>query len=367
MRGASRGFHSSAAARADYYETLGVSKKASAGEIKKAYHQLAKKHHPDANKDDPEGASKRFQEVQKAYEVLKDPEKRGMYDQVGHGNFENMENNGGGGGGFAGGFPGGGMGGQGFEGFPGGFRMHFHQSGGGGGMDPFEEIFSDFFGGGRGPSRDIQASVVVTLAEVASGTAKTITIPETTTVDPRTGKRETHKAREVSVDLPAGVEDGQRLRVPGEGLRVSTPNGVRVGSLYINVEVAPDARFKRVGRDLVTVVELNVAEAALGGTAHAPTLDGSVEVKVRQPTQPGDQLRLRGRGLPELQTPFKGDLFVQFRVKVPKTMTPRQKELLEEFAEIERERNSKPVATEDPIKEEKKVQETEEKKAEEAA
>ena len=333
---ATRGFHTSSPARAgDYYETLGVARSASQGEIKKAYYKLAKKYHPDANKDDP-SAEARFQEVQKAYETLRDPQSRGTYDQVGHSNYEQMEN--GGGGGAGGGFPGG-MGGQGFEGFPGGFRMHFGGDmggggGGGGGMD-FEELFSDFFGG-MGAARDIQTTVRVTLAEVAKGTSKTIRIPETVVVDPRTGARETVPARDVNVDLPKGVEDGQRLRVPGEGQRTKGRDGrERVGSLYINVDVADDPRFARVGNDLVTRVELPFVDAALGGTAVAPTLDGEVEVKVRKATQPGDQLRLRGRGLPELGSPRVGDLFVQFRVVVPKNLSDRQRELLEEFAKEE--------------------------------
>ena len=270
-----RGFHTSSPARAgDYYETLGVARSASHGEIKKAYYKLAKKYHPDANKDDP-SAETRFQEVQKAYETLRDPQSRGMYDQVGHGNYEQMEN--GGGGGAGGGFPGG-AGGQGFEGFPGGFRMHFGGDmggggGGGGGMD-FEELFSDFFGG-MGAARDIQTTVRVTLAEVAKGTSKTIRIPETVVADPRTGARETVPARDVNVDLPRGVEDGQRLRVPGEGQRTKGRDGrERVGSLYINVDVVEDPRFARVGNDLVTRVELPFVDAALGGTTVAPTLDG---------------------------------------------------------------------------------------------
>ena len=337
-----RGFRSSAAIRApgDYYETLGVPRSANQGDIKKAYYKLAQKYHPDKNKDDP-ASEKRFQEVQKAYETLKDPQSRGMYDQVGHGNYEQMENGGGGGGGGPGGFPGGQGGG--FEGFPGGFRMHFGGGGPGGPGGPvdFEDLFSDFFGGG-GPARDIQTTLRVTLAEVKSGTSRTVRVPETRTVDPRTGVSETHPARDVKVDLPAGVEDGQRLRVPGEGARVKGRDGrERVGSLYIDVDVVEDPRFARVGADLVTKVELSFPDAALGGTAKAPTLDGEVEVKVRKATQPGDQLRLRGRGLPELGSSRIGDLFVQFRLKVPKDLSDRQRELLEEFAEEENRKNGR--------------------------
>ena len=234
--------------------TLGVPRSANQGDIKKAYYKLAQKYHPDKNKDDP-ASEKRFQEVQKAYETLKDPQSRGMYDQVGHGNYEQMENGGGGGGGGPGGFPGGQGGG--FEGFPGGFRMHFGGGGPGGPGGPvdFEDLFSDFFGGG-GPARDIQTTLRVTLAEVKSGTSRTVRVPETRTVDPRTGVSETHPARDVKVDLPAGVEDGQRLRVQGrEGQ--GRDGRERVGNLYIDVDVAEDPRFARVGADLVTKAEIS--------------------------------------------------------------------------------------------------------------
>jgi len=334
-----RAFHGSSPRGAkDYYQTLGVEKSADAKAIKKAYYDLAKKYHPDANKDDSTVAAK-FQEVQKAYEVLKDPAQRQTYDQVGHGNFESMENGGGGGGGGGGPF-GGGFGG-------------FHGFGGaaGGQQVDFEDLFSDFFGGMggmRGGARDIQTTVRITLQEVKEGAARTVRVPETTSVDPRTGARSVAPARDVAVNLPPGVEDGQRLRVPGEGTRARGPDGrERAGSLYINVDVAEDPRFARVGSDLVTRVELGVAAAALGGVATAPTLDGKVEVKVRKATQSGDQLRLRGRGLPELGTGRTGDLFVKFRVVTPKHLSPRQTELLREFAE-EEERKKNPDARLEP-------------------
>ena len=333
-----RDFHGSSPREAkDYYQTLGVAKSADPKEIKKAYYDLAKKYHPDANKDDPTVAAK-FQEVQKAYEVLKDPAQRQTYDQVGHGNFESMENGGGGGG--AGGPFGGGFGG--FHGFGGG---------GGGQQVDFEDLFSDFFGGMggmRGGARDIQTTIQLTLRDVKEGAARTVRIPETVVVDPRTGARTTEPARDVDVNLPPGVEDGQRLRVPGEGTRVRGPDGrERAGSLYINVDVVEDPRFARVGNDLVTRVELGMTVAALGGVASAPTLDGKVEVKVRKATQSGDQLRLRGRGLPELGTGRTGDLFVKFRVVTPKHLSPRQAELLREFAE-EEERKKNPEARLEP-------------------
>ena len=271
-----------AAAGRSYYETLGVERGASAGEIKKAYYALAKKYHPDTNKGDEE-TEKRFQEVQKAYEVLRDAKTRSAYDRVGHANYESMEN-GGGAGAAGGGF-------SGFQDFGGGGGFQgFYQSGGGaGGFDPFEEVLQDFFGGGRGGARDIQANVQITLDDVRRGVSREINIPETVT-NVR-GKRETQPAREVKVDIPKGVEDGQRLRVAGEGIRGV---GGRVGSLYINVQVRMDPRFRRVGSDLVTSIDIPFPTAALGGTVKAPTMDGEVEVKVRKATQHGDQLRLRG-------------------------------------------------------------------------
>ena len=325
-----RGFRASARAEAagrSYYEVLGVERGASAGEIKKAYYALAKKYHPDTNKGDEE-TEKRFQEVQKAYEVLRDAKTRSAYDQVGHANYESMENGGGGAGG--GGF-------SGFQDFGGrgGFQGFYQSGGGAGGFDPFEEVLQDFFGGGRGGARDIQANVQITLDDVRRGVSREINIPETVT-NVR-GKRETQPAREVKVDIPKGVEDGQRLRVAGEGIRGV---GGRVGSLYINVQVRMDPRFRRVGSDLVTSIDIPFPTAALGGTVKAPTMDGEVEVKVRKATQHGDQLRLRGRGLPVLGTALVGDLFVRFSVSTPANLSPRQEELLKEFAEEETRKNA---------------------------
>jgi curved DNA-binding protein len=325
---ARRGFRTSAGAgRAakgkNYYDVLGVDRGASAGEIKKAYYALAKKYHPDTNKGDEE-TEKRFQEVQKAYEVLRDAKTRGTYDQVGHENYESMESGGGG--------PGAGGGFSGFQDFggAGGFQGFYQAGGAGGGFDPFEEVLQDFFGGGRGGARDIQANIQITLDDVRRGVSREINIPETVTNI--RGKRETQAARDVKIDIPKGVEDGQRLRVPGEGIRGV---GGRVGSLYINVQVLMDHRFRRVGSDLVTSVEIPFATAALGGTVKAPTMDGDVEVKVRKATQHGDQLRLRGRGLPVMGTPLIGDLFIRFGVSTPTNLSPRQEELLKEFAEEE--------------------------------
>ena len=337
-----REFRSSAgtsfAAGKSYYEVLGVDRGASAGEIKKAYYALAKKYHPDTNKGDEE-TEKRFQQVQKAYEVLRDAKTRSTYDQVGHANYESMENGGGAGG------PGGGF--SGFQDFgsQGGFQGFYQSGGGAGGFDPFEEVLQDFFGGGGGGARDIQTNVQVTLDEVRRGTSREINIPETVTTF--RGKKETQPARNVKVDIPRGVEDGQSLRMAGEGIRGV---GGRVGSLYINVQVKGDPRFRRLGGDLVTSIDIPFTTAALGGTVRAPTLDGDIEVKVRKTTQHGDQLRLRGRGLPRLGSVLLGDLFVRFSVSTPTNLSPRQEELLREFAEEEQSKLA-PATTGDADKE----------------
>ena len=161
------------------------------------------------------------------------------------------------------------------------------------------------------------------------------------------GKKETQPARNVKVDIPRGVEDGQSLRMAGEGIRGV---GGRVGSLYINVQVKGDPRFRRLGGDLVTSIDIPFTTAALGGTVRAPTLDGDIEVKVRKTTQHGDQLRLRGRGLPRLGSVLLGDLFVRFSVSTPTNLSPRQEELLREFAEEEQSKLA-PATTGDADKE----------------
>ncbi|KAF5836754.1 molecular chaperone [Dunaliella salina] len=266
---------------ADHYATLGVSKGASDQEIKKAYYQLAKKYHPDTNKDNPE-ASKKFTEAQKAYEVLRDPEKRRMYDRVGHENMERMEQ---GGAGFeeAGGF--GGMGGMG--GFSGGFPF------GAAGPDIFERIFasdpmfSQFFG--RVSIQPIRISFLVGID---------------------TGDQ-------IEVQLAGGGQKRTSMRVA------------------IPIEVEPHPIFRRDGPDVYVTQDVPLVKALLGTNVTVPTIEGNVELTVPACTQHGDKLRLRGRGIFSTERGLKGDQYVEVRVVLPRTLTQRQRELLEEFNQDE--------------------------------
>ena len=259
-----------------YYDTLDVPKSATQGEIKKAYYKLAKKYHPDSSgkaKDD--ATEKKFQEVQKAYECLKDQNARQTYDAVGHDTYEQMQNGGGGGGprqseyGQTGGF----QGFQGFGGPGGGFRVHYEGDMDGG--DPFESLFGHMFGGGQGQSPfgrqsfDVQGQTTITLKEVCFGAKKTLRVPDTIVQD-KDGKRKTVKGRDVVVDIPPGIEDGQRLRLHGQGIDPEV-QGRQPGSLYVTVRVLDNPNFERVGADVVTSVSLDLTEAIFGGEVKTVT------------------------------------------------------------------------------------------------
>ena len=242
--------------------------------------------------------------------MLSDDKARRTYDSVGHSTFEaagGAEGAGGAGGGFpGGGFPGG---------FPGGFS-----SGGFSTTDAsqFEDILSQFFGGGR-PSRDLSAAVGLELAEVASGCTRTLKV----------------HGRDVSFTIPPGVESGTTLRVPGAGLPAQGKQPA--GSLLVSVSIRDHPRFTRDGPHLHVDASIGVDTAALGGAVRVPVLSGETEIKVPAGTQPGDTLRLRGRGLPRLGDPkATGDQFVRLHVAVPRQLTPKQRELLEQFGEEER-------------------------------
>jgi molecular chaperone DnaJ len=339
-----------------YYDTLEVPKSASQGEIKKAYYKLAKKYHPDSSgkaKDD--ATEKKFQEVQKAYECLKDQNQRQTYDAVGHDTYEQMQNGGGGSGGGGGGGgqgaygqAGGFQGFQGFGGPGGGFRVHYEGDMGDG--DPFESLFGHMFGGGQGQSPfgrqsfDVQGQTTITLKEVCFGAKKTLRVPDTIVQD-KDGKRKTVKGRDVVVDIPPGIEDGQRLRLHGQGIDPEV-QGRQPGSLYVTVRVLEDPKFDRVGADVVTSVSLNLTEAIFGGEVKTTTPSEDIlRVKVKPGTQHNDRVRLRGRGLPTVLDGlgmYKGDMYVRFKVKVPKTgdMNEEQEQLLRRYAEIEAEKNA---------------------------
>ncbi|XP_024536460.1 chaperone protein dnaJ GFA2, mitochondrial [Selaginella moellendorffii] len=359
-----RGFHSTAP-RNDFYDTLGVSKTASASDIKKAYYALAKKHHPDMNKDDPE-ADKKFQEIQQAYEVLKDDQKRSIYDQVGHHAYVER----------ADGVPPGP--GPGFSSI---FEDIFNGPGGGPNM---EDILNSMFGG-KGP-KNTNVNVQISFMEAVNGCTTKVTyrtqvrcekckgagVPSG--VKPQTCKscrgagrifmqkgffsvessctacggsgqfvKEHCKAcqgsgtvmgvKEVDVEIPAGIESGMNLKISGEG--GSGSRGQRAGDLIVKVEVKPDPVFRREGADVHVDVPITLVQAVLGGTIEVPTLTGSVMLKVKPGTQPGQKQVMRGKGIKVTQRHAYGDQYVHFRVNIPTTVSDRQRQLLEEFAREE--------------------------------
>jgi curved DNA-binding protein len=309
----------------DYYKILGVAKGATEKEIKAAYRKLARKHHPDFNpgKKDSEA---RFKEVNEAYEVLGDPEKRKRYDELGA-NWDSVRTRGPAPGP---GWPGGG-----------GVRFEYEDLGGG-----FSDFFRMFFGGapgaggggaagraGRGASQfpggfgmpgedlfegaaDAEAEVELTLAEVLKGATREV----------RIGGDE----KRVEVKIPAGVREGSRVRVAGRGGRGP---GNRRGDLYLRVRIAPDPAFVRKGEDLVTTFRVPLTVAVLGGEAQVPTLDGPVGIKVPPGTASGRVFRLRGHGLPRAgeKDAGRGDLMATLAVDLPQHLTARQKELFEEL------------------------------------
>ncbi len=280
----------------DYYQTLGIAKNASETDIKKAYRKLALEHHPDRNKGDKTSEEK-FKEVTKAYEVLSDPSKRQSYDQFGHAAFEQGAGQqgpfGGGGNPFSGGGP--------FSytyttgGNAGGFDFS-------GGADPFE-IFEQFFGGGNPFGRQQRRpvySLQIDFMDAVKGVTKRITVE---------GKTQT-------VKIPAGIDNGQR---------------VRFGTYDVLIDVRPDKRFKREGQNIVTEEEISFPQAALGVEIDVETVDGKVKLRIPSGTQPNTVIRLAQRGVPSVNGRGKGDHYVQVKVVIPKNLSSHQKELLKEF------------------------------------
>ncbi|MEK9207826.1 MAG: DnaJ C-terminal domain-containing protein [Patescibacteria group bacterium] len=282
----------------DYYQILGVTKGASEADIKKAYRKLALEHHPDRNKGNKESEEK-FKEVTKAYEVLSDPQKKQAYDQFGHAAFEQ----GAGQGPF-------GAGGNPFADAQGGPFTYTYTTGGnaggfdfGGFSDPFE-IFEQFFGGGnpfgRAQQRRPVYSIQIEFMEAVKGVAKRVVID---------GKTQT-------VKIPAGVDNGQRVRFDGYD---------------ILVEVRPDRRFKREGNDVVTEEEITFPQAAMGTEVNVETVQGPVKLKIPAGTQPNTVIRLSQKGIKNVRGSGYGDHYVQVKVTIPKGLSSRQKELLREF------------------------------------
>jgi molecular chaperone DnaJ len=351
-------------AKRDFYEVLGVSREASEDELKKAYRKLAMAYHPDRNQGDKEAEAK-FKELNEAYDVLKDAEKRAAYDRFGHAAFE-------GGGGPGGGGGGGNPFGAGFE-------------------DIFEEMFGRFGGGGRGRQRqasgrgaDLRTTVEISLEEAFAGTKSTVRVPSSVSCEAcngsgaeagstaaqtcptcqgagkvraqqgfflieRTcptcggqgriiknpckvcqGAGRVQRDRTLNVSIPAGVEDGTRIRLGGEG--EAGLRGAPAGDLYVDVGIRQHPLFQRDGANIFVRVPLRMTQAALGGAVEVPAVDGSRQrVTIPAGTQAGDQFRLRGKGFSVLRSAARGDMYVQVSVETPQNLSKRQRELLEEF------------------------------------
>lgn len=349
-------------AKRDYYEVLGVSRDSSEEDLKKAYRKLAMQYHPDRNQGDRTAEAK-FKEVNEAYDVLKDAEKRAAYDRYGHAAFE--QGGGPGAGGFGGGNP-----------FGGAFE------------DIFEEMFGGLRGRGRGPvgrGADLRQQVEISLEEAFAGAKKTIRVASSVACEackgtgaegPATqaattcptcggagkvraqqgffliertcptcggagrviknpckvcaGQGRVQRDRTLAVTIPAGVEDGTRIRLSGEGeagLRGAPP-----GDLYVDIAVKPHPIFQRDGANIFVRVPLRMTQAALGGAVEVPTIDGGrARVTIPAGTQTGDQFRLRGKGFSVLRSAARGDMYVQVAVETPQNLTKRQQELLAEF------------------------------------
>ena len=345
------------ASKRDYYEVLGIQKGADASAIKKAYRKMAKKYHPDANPGDKE-AEEKFKEVNEAYEVLSDDQKRAAYDQYGHSAFEN--------------------GGMGAGGFSGGFTGNFSDMG-----DIFGDIFgggfSDIFGGGSSRRRrnnapqqgaDSRVNITITFEESMNGCQKSVTVPvyetcsdchgsgmETVVQQTPFGRMQTQRTcshchgegtiikekcpkckgngytrqnKEITFDIPKGIAHGQSLRKRGFG--GPGKNGGGNGDLYGLISVMPSNVFTRDGDDIYVTVEISMIDAALGAEIVIPTIDGDEKYTVKAGTQPNDMVTLRGKGSYNVRNAnVRGNEYVTIKVTVPKSLTEKQKELLHEF------------------------------------
>lgn len=310
----------------DYYTVLGVPRNASETDIKKAFRKLARQYHPDTAKD-KKAAEEKFKEINEAYEVLGDSSKRKKYDELGA-NWDKQPQ----------GFPGGAGGGtwRGGNGAPGGQEFHF---GGTGFSDFFEQFFGgggarQGFGGGRhgfgdayGPmaGSDIEGDIMVTLDEILNGSSRTISLQH---VNPKTGQAETETIR---VRIPPGMAEGQSIRVSGKG-EAGTGGGA-AGDLYLRVRVAAHPDFRVRGADLYYDVDVAPWEAVLGSTITIPALRGRVNLRIPAGTNNGQQLRMRGQGLPKGKSGENGDLYVVVDVQLPNELTPEERELWEKLSQ----------------------------------
>ncbi|MBL8706277.1 MAG: molecular chaperone DnaJ [Rhodospirillales bacterium] len=350
-------------AKQDYYEQLGVERGASADDLKKAYRKLAMQYHPDRNPGDTE-AERKFKDINEAYDVLKDEQKRAAYDRFGHAAFEN----------------GGGRGG------PGAGDFNFAQ----GFADIFDEMFGDFMGGRRGGGAnlrgaDLRYNMEITLEDAYEGKQATIRVPTSILCEacqgsggekgaqPATcptcrghgkvraqqgfftierscptchgagrviqnpckqceGTGRTRKEKTLQVNIPAGVEEGTRIRLAGEG--EAGLRGAPAGDLYIFLAIQPHHLFQRDGANIFCKVPLPMTTAALGGQVEVPTVDGGrAKVTIPAGTQSGAQFRLRGKGMSVLRAQSRGDMFIEAAVETPVNLSKRQQELLREFDE----------------------------------
>ena len=324
----------------DYYQTLGVSKTASDKELKQAYRKLARKHHPDVNPGD-KAAEAKFKEINEAYEVLGDPEKRRKYDELGA-NWRLYEQAQQQGDAWPGGSPFGGggawtinMGGSPSGGYRTMTEEEMHEMFGN--EDPFSDFFKTFFGGGgatakehgRGRARarsqkgrDIEHEVELTLEEAFHGATRRISI-----------KQGGH-ARSVDVRIPPGVKDGSRVRAAGEGEAGS--NGGPSGDLYLRVRLRSHAVFERDGNDLRAKVAVPATTAVLGGEANVPTITGSVRLKIPETTQNGQVFRLKGHGMPVLgKAGERGDLYASVEIQLPRALNREQRQHWEALQKFE--------------------------------
>ena len=317
----------------DYYATLGVGKAATEKEVKQAYRKLARKFHPDVNPGD-KAAESRFKEINEAYEVLGDPEKRRRYDELGA-NWRQYEQ--------ADGAPFGNMRWQTGTGAPGGFRTIDEEEMRRifGDEDPFSDFFRMFFGG-AGPEastsrprasrfsraragRDVEHSIDLTLEDALNGAMRRLSV-----------KHGGH-TRTVDVRIPVGVSDGSRVRVAGEGEHGS---GGRAGDLYLTIRMLPHAIFERRGRDLHAAIRVPLTTAVLGGEADVPTIEGrSIRLKIPPGTQGNQVFRLKGHGMPAVGKPDdRGDLYATVALDVPRHLTPEDQRLYEALRDHERQR-----------------------------
>ncbi len=319
----------------DYYATLGVPRTASADELKKAYRQLARKYHPDVATD-KKGAENKFKEINEAYEVLGDPENRKKYDTLGANwkqgsgfqpppGWEPYGNDGGarrrsrraGPSGDDSEFQ---FGGTGFSDF---FEQFFGARGGGG-FRPFQETGGSPEAQFMTRGSDVEGDLAVSLDEVMNGSLRQVSFRR---VNSRSGETESHSFK---VRIPAGVQEGQMIRVAGKG--EAGAGGGLAGDLLLRVRISPHPDFTVQGVDLVTEVDLAPWEAVLGTTLTVPTLTGSVGVRIPAGTNSGQQLRVRGHGLPKGQTAERGELYVKLWVKVPGQLTEEERALWEKLA-----------------------------------